>query len=62
MASKKEKNRRNDIEKMRNLLRPEPRMFQAKMQKKLEFGYTYNAQYRRHTGHVKNIFWNANTR
>jgi len=72
MGKKKEKNRRKEIEKMRNLLRytllllfsnrPEPKIFKKKLSKKLEFGYTLTSEYKRHVGTVKSIFWNPNTK
>eukprot|EP00347_Sterkiella_histriomuscorum_P010595 403375671 len=48
---------------MRNLLRPEEQLFQRRLPKKLEFGHTLVAQYKKHIGGaVKSIFWNPNTK
>ncbi|CDW78455.1 wd repeat-containing protein 87 [Stylonychia lemnae] len=46
-----------------NLIRPEEQLFHKRLPKKLEFGHTLVAQYKKHIGGmVKSIFWNPNTK
>jgi hypothetical protein len=58
----KQKNRRFEVERMRNILRHDEILFRRKLAKKLEFGHTFTSSYKKHLIMPKNIFWNQNIR